>query len=192
MQERYWGKVLNKEMKDNDMNQIIIVKTKDNSKAILELYKGKHKVFETNAFIGKNGCTVNKKEGDCKTPLGIYNLGIAFGMHKSLKNLRVGYIQINNDLYWVDDVKSKYYNKLVDISKVNKDWNSAEHLIEYPKQYEYAIEIKTNPNNLPGQGSAIFLHCSMGRPTAGCIAIPKEKMLELLKSIGENVLIRIE
>ena len=39
MQERYWGKVLNKEMKDNDMNQIIIVKTKDNCKAILELYK---------------------------------------------------------------------------------------------------------------------------------------------------------
>lgn len=48
-------------------------------------------------------------------------------------------------MHWVDDINSKFYNQLIDITKVKKDWNSSEHLIEYPKQYEYAIEIKTNP-----------------------------------------------
>ena len=47
-------------------------------------------------------------------------------------------------MYWIDDSKSKYYNKLVDITKTKKDWNSAEHLIDYPIEYEYLVEIKTN------------------------------------------------
>ena len=66
-------------------------------------------------------------------------------------NDNIKYIEINKNLYWVDDIYSKYYNQLVDITKVKKDWSSAEHLIEYPKQYEYAIEIKANSNNLPGK-----------------------------------------
>lgn len=173
-------------------NQIIHVKVHKDSEAVLGFYEGDNKMFETPAFIGKDGYTSDKKEGDGKTPLGKFRLGIAFGMHdiKFLKEIE--YIQINSNLYWVDDVESKYYNQMVDISKVNKDWKSAEHLIEYPKQYEYGIEIKSNHSNIPGKGSAIFLHCSVGKPTAGCIAVPQEKMIELLKSIRENALIVIE
>ena len=179
------------------LKQIILVnQLKDKNRAKLQFFEIEGDSFikelETIAFIGKNGMTSEKMEGDKKTPVGIFEFGTAFGTHKKILNNKIPYISINENLYWVDDEESAYYNNLVNITKTKKDWNSAEHLIEYPKQYEYAIEIKTNPNNLPGQGSAIFLHCSMGRPTAGCIAIPKEKMLELLKSIGENVLIRIE
>ena len=32
--------------------------------------------------------------------------------------------------------------------------------------------------------SAIFLHCSIGKTTQGCVAIEKEKMKKLLKSIN--------
>ena len=78
------------------------------------------------------------------------------------------------------------------ITKVKKDWNSSEHLIEYPKQYEYAIEIKTNPKNIPGKGSAIFLHCSAERPTAGCIAIDAKFMKFLLDRIENDAIICIE
>ena len=74
---------------------------------------------------------------------------------------------------------------------MQKDWKSAEHLIEYPKQYEYAIELKTNPNNIKGKGSAIFLHCSVNKPTAGCIAIEKEKMQEIFRLIKKNATINI-
>ncbi len=102
------------------------------------------------------------------------------------------YQEINEDMYWVDDSKSKYYNQLVDISKVEKDWNSAEHLIDYPIQYEYLIEIRINPNNVKGMGSAIFLHCSNNKATEGCIAVSRETMEKILENIDKNTKIEIQ
>lgn len=101
------------------------------------------------------------------------------------------YMQITKDMYWVDDSNSKYYNQLVDISKVQKDWNSAEHLIDYPIQYEYLIEIKTNPINIPRKGSAIFLHCTNNKPTAGCVAVDVKVMKKLIENINEYTKIEI-
>ena len=119
--------------------------------------KNQIKYFKQKHLYGKNGIASNKKEGDGKTPEGVFELGIAFGTHspKEIKS-NIKYIQINKNLYWVDDVNSKYYNRLVDITKVDKDWNSAEHLMEYPEQYEYAIEIKANAPNIPGKRERNF------------------------------------
>ena len=145
---------------NKNSNQIIIVNNiKQTKTATLTLYDDFEKIFETDAFIGKNGTTTNKIEGDGKTPIGIYKLGLIFGTHykKELKlNENIEYVKINPQLYWVDDINSKYYNKLVDITKVRKDWVTAEHLIEYPKQYEYAIEIKINHDNIPGKRQCYF------------------------------------
>lgn len=159
------------------------------TKAILILSKGKREIFKAEAFVGKNGITTNHIEGDGKTPLGIYELGMIFGTHPIEEVQIENYIQINDELYWVDDIDSKYYNKLVNIKNVKKDWTSAEHLIDYPKRYEYAIEIKTNPQNIKGKGSAIFLHCSINEPTHGCIAIDREamkKIINFIKSEGKD------
>lgn len=122
-----------------------------NNKYILKFPKYN---IETNAYIGKNGMTKDKREGDGKTPVGEFELGLILGTHKHEKNINgLEYIQIIEDMYWVDDIKSKYYNMLVNIKNVEKDWDSAEHLIEYPVQYEYLLEIKTNPKNISGKGS---------------------------------------
>ena len=148
--------------------------------------------IETTAYIGKNGLTSEKKEGDTKTPIGEFELGIILGMHLKAKNTNgLKYMQITKDMYWVDDSKSKFYNTLVNMSEVKQDWNSAEHLIDYPIQYEYLIEIKTNPNNIPGKGSAIFLHCTNNRPTAGCIAVDKQTMEIIIENINEQTKIEI-
>lgn len=171
--------------------QKIMVNNIKNSKGILTLYENSTKKLQAEAFIGRNGTTTNKTEGDGKTPIGEYNLGICFGTHEKKEISLENYIQINENLYWVDDVKSKYYNQLVDITKTKKEWNSAEHLIEYPKQYEYAIEIKVNPENMLGKGSAIFLHCSVGTPTAGCIAIKREKMQEIFRQMQKGITIKM-
>ncbi|MBQ8299729.1 MAG: L,D-transpeptidase family protein [Clostridia bacterium] len=150
--------------------------------------------LEAEAIIGRNGVTREKREGDGKTPLGEFGIGIVFGMYDREK-IKLGdsleYVKINENLYWVDDSSSKYYNQLVDITKVDIDWKSAEHLIDYKVQYEFALEIKTNPENIPGKGSAIFIHCSNGSQTAGCIALPREKMIELLAKIDKYTKIRI-
>lgn len=181
-------------------NQLIVVnQLKDCNKAVLRFFEKKNGIFDhilkTDAFIGKNGMTVDKKEGDGKTPKGIYELGLAFGMYDKKQifiDNSIEYIKINENLYWVDDVNSVYYNQLVDSRKVIKDWKSAEHLIEYSKQYEYAIEIRTNIWNFPGKGSAIFLHCSNDKPTAGCVAINREKMIELFKMLKSGAVIIIQ
>ena len=90
--------------------QLIKVKVVEESKGILEYFDDDKKIFETEAFLGRNGVTTNKKEGDLKTPIGSFNLGIAFGIHDIQKELQIPYIQINENLYWVDDVNSRYYN----------------------------------------------------------------------------------
>ena len=153
--------------------------------------------------IGKNGASESIHESSIKTPLGNFNLGIAFGTH-DLK-IDYPYIKINENLYWVDDVNSKYYNKLISLNETintfnypyiinanEKEFNSAEHLIDYHKQYEYAVYIEYNVNgekyeNGVGKGSAIFLHCLGDKGyTGGCIAIPKEDMLFVLNFLNRN------
>ena len=149
-------------------------------------------LFICNAYIGEKGITYNKIEGDKKTPAGIFKFGVAFGTEDNIMiNKAIKYIKINNNLYWVDDVNSKDYNKLVNISKQEKDFISAEHLIDYKTQYKYGIEIKTNPKNIRGKGSAIFLHCTNLKPTAGCIAINESDLKKVLSIIDSDTLIKI-
>lgn len=144
-------------------DDIIFVKVFNESMGYLKYGK-----VECAAYLGRKGTTKNKVEGDKKTPLGVFELGIAFGMHERnfLKiNPSIKYIKITESMYWVDDVNSKYYNQFVDCKTQIENWGHAEHLIDYKKEYEYAIEIKANPNNIPNKGSAIFMHCSNNKPT---------------------------
>ena len=178
------------------MKQLIVVEIgKEN---IMKVYENDKMVKEIkHVEIGKNGVSNNTYEGSITTPLGQFNLGIAFGTHDL--NIKYPYIKITDNLYWVDDPNSKYYNKLISLNKkintydypyiINenkKDFLSAEHLQDYPQQYEYAIYIEYNVNgekyeNGEGKGSAIFLHCLGNKGyTGGCIAIPKEEMIFIL------------
>ncbi len=171
------------------MDNKIHVFLKEKNKAILRFPKYD---IETIAYIGKNGLTKDKREGDGKTPIGVFELGVILGTDQIVKNKNgLEYMCINEDMYWIDDPKSKYYNQLIIISKVQKDWNSAEHLIEYPIQYEYLIEIKANPNNIQGKGSAIFLHCVNQGVTEGCIAVNRKIMKELVENIDKETKIEI-
>ena len=172
-----------KNMTDNEITVVI-----DSDKAILRFPKCN---MEIPAFIGKNGATADKKEGDNCTPIGKFSLGLLLGTHDKISNKNYDYLKINSNLFWVDDSNSRYYNELVDITEVQKDWNSAEHLIDYPIQYEYLVEIKSNPLNIPNKGSAIFLHCSNNTATHGCIAINKDDMEKLVNNIDKNTKINV-
>lgn len=176
-------------MKEDD-NIIYVLVNKENEGV---LYFKKYNI-KAKAYIGKNGFTTDKYEKDGKTPLGEFNLGIVMGIYPENeveKSNEIIYKKITDKMYWVDDPESNYYNKLVkDISL--KDWNSAEHLVDYKVQYEYLIEIKTNLKNIKGKGSAIFLHCSNGNNTDGCIAVDKEIMKKLIKHIDKNTKVVIK
>lgn len=184
------------------MNQLIVVEI--SNKNTMKIYEDDKLIKNINHVeIGKNGVSKHTYEGSMTTPLGQFNLGIAFGTHNL--NINYPYIKINKNLYWVDDENSKYYNKLVSLNeKINnfnysyiinlnkKNFSSAEHLIDYPKQYEYAIYIEYNVNGEKyedgrGKSSAIFIHCLGDKGyTGGCIAIPREEMIFILNFLDRN------
>lgn len=133
--------------------------------------------MNTSGYVGKNGVTDNKVEGDYCTPSGLYTLGFGFGTEAI--DTKIEYRIINSDCYWIDDVNSEYYNQWIESDRIT--WTSAEHMIDYPDSYHYGIVINYNISPIvPGKGSAIFLHCSNGGYTAGCVAIPENEMTNLL------------
>lgn len=71
----------------------------------------RHKFSEVRATIGKNGFADigMKKEGDGKTPSGVFKLGLAFGYEKSI-DTKIPYRQSTENDFWIDDVGSEKYN----------------------------------------------------------------------------------
>ena len=53
--------------------QLIKVKVVEESKGILEYFDDDKKIFETEAFLGRNGVTTNKKEGDLQWNHAVWN-----------------------------------------------------------------------------------------------------------------------
>jgi len=146
-------------------------------------------VLSTEASIGKNG--VGKtKEGDGKTPVGIYHFLFGFGI-KENPGTSHEYIKVDDSFYWVDDSNSQYYNQFVSTNNVVKDWESAEHIVSAGKSYNYVLAMDYNKECVPGLGSAIFMHC---KPTggAGCVAISEEIMIEMMKMIQPDCVIIID
>ncbi|MBQ8828045.1 MAG: L,D-transpeptidase family protein [Clostridia bacterium] len=174
--------------------QIITVSVKDNS-AQLSLYGAlrngiRKKLICSEAFIGINGIG-KEKEGDGKTPVGVFRFCAAFG-NKPNPGTLFAYIHTDDSYFWVDDSSSAYYNELVSVENVKKDWSSAEHILSYGAVYNYVLAIDYNKEHIPGIGSGIFLHCSSGRPTAGCVAVPEDIMIEILKITEPDCMIVID
>jgi L,D-peptidoglycan transpeptidase YkuD (ErfK/YbiS/YcfS/YnhG family) len=132
-----------------------------------------------------------KKEGDGKSPAGIFALGTAFGeSSQPLPGLRTPYLQLTPSIECVDDSGSKYYNRVVDRSSVVADWNSSEHMRNIGEAYRWGIVVGHNGGDtmaratppVPLGGSCVFLHIWRGptRGTAGCTAMPQNQLETLL------------
>ena len=127
-----------------------------------------------------------KKEGDGKSPAGLFRLGTAFGYAAKASGARVPYQQMTATSECVDDSKSKYYNEILDGAKISaKDWSSSEQMRREDEQYRWGLLVQHNygPNRQPQGGSCIFLHVWLGagQGTAGCTAMEQEKLLDVLR-----------
>ncbi|MBF0388455.1 MAG: L,D-transpeptidase family protein [Candidatus Omnitrophica bacterium] len=137
--------------------------------------------------VGRNGfASVDEKhEGDGRTPSGIFPLGPAFGREASIAT-GLGYRQAGLEDRWVDDPSSAQYNQWV---KGEVAANSFENMLRADGLYDAGIVVQYNTRPvIPGRGSAIFVHIWRAKgqsPTAGCVALEKQRLLELLKSLDE-------
>lgn len=143
---------------------------------------GKKGVAWDRQFNHLNDASLVKQEGDSKTPLGIYEIGPSFGFDE-VSPFKADYFPLNDTSVCVDDVKSDFYNKLVDSKSVaGKDWDSGEQMRQVP-QYQYGAIVQYNTHPLThGAGSCIFLHIWKGPTTgtAGCIAMEASNLKNLL------------
>jgi L,D-peptidoglycan transpeptidase YkuD (ErfK/YbiS/YcfS/YnhG family) len=141
-----------------------------------------HRLLLISVVIGRNGLAApdKKKEGDGKTPSGIYPLGPAFGYAPSIAT-GLQYKQAGNLDFWVDDVRSLQYNQWV-TGRPNA--NSFERMKRRDDLYQYGIVIGYNMHPvIPGAGSAIFMHVwrKYNSPTSGCVALNQRYLRKILR-----------
>jgi L,D-peptidoglycan transpeptidase YkuD (ErfK/YbiS/YcfS/YnhG family) len=119
-----------------------------------------------------------KREGDGRTPSGTFAFRFMFGVRAD-PGVRFPYRRVGHDDVWDDDPGSPRYNRWVDARR--QDPGRAPEPLDQPTAYAYAAVIAYNPARTPGRGSAIFLHVGGPAATAGCVAVPRRELLELLR-----------
>ena len=170
-----------------ESEQLIFATNRDSSSVLVTLHALErndgvwHLVFP--AFIGSIGemgfaAVDDKREGDGKSPSGIFPLGFAFGYDPSVET-KMPYRQATDDDFWVDDVNSEDYNQWVKGEPNAASW---EKMKRDDDQYKYGVVIEYNMHPIvKGKGSAIFLHVwNGGDSTLGCVAMSEEMILEIL------------
>ena len=158
--------------------------------------KNKHtlqiKEFYFKCCIGKRGITRYKREGDLKSPKGIFKIEHLYYRKDRLSKPQTSLkcIEITKNKGWCDDVNfPKKYNRLIKVNNHIKN----ERLLRKDHKYDLLIPIKYNfKNPKVGHGSCIFIHLTENyKPTAGCIGLKIKDFLIMLKLINKNTKIRI-
>lgn len=178
-------KALNAYVHDQSVKNMVIVECVEGSNAMVRVYrkdKGQwRQVMETDAFIGRNGWTRDKREGDGMTPIGDYGLLLSFGI-KSNPGCSLPYVDVTPDTYAIDG-PNEYYNQIVDAKAVGT--REGEEMYAMAPEYNYGLALDYNKECLPGLGSNIFFHCKGSKPsTGGCVAVDEAAMIKILRLIS--------
>jgi L,D-peptidoglycan transpeptidase YkuD (ErfK/YbiS/YcfS/YnhG family) len=141
-----------------------------------------------------------KKEGDGKSPAGVFSLLYAFGYEPAEKvpGIKMPYVQCTGTLECVDDTNSTHYNQVLDRKSVSQpDWHSSEHMRMTNGQYRLGLVIEhdTSPP-VPGDGSCVFIHIWLGPGigTSGCTAMSDgniEALLGWIDASANPVLVQL-
>src|SRR5262249_3777623 len=124
-----------------------------------------------------------KKEGDGRSPAGIFTLGQSFGYASSSSDTKLPYLSLTDSIECVDDATSQSYNQVVDRQQIpHPDWSSSEKM-RTVDVYKEGLEVNYNSEHVAGAGSCIFMHIwrGPGRGTAGCTAMGEDKLLEIMR-----------
>ena len=181
-----------------DAEQMFVVAAYDTSTAWISMHQKDDNgtwqmVMTTPGFIGKEGIG-KTQEGDALTPVGTFSFDTAFGIAPD-PGCAIPYTQVDADMYWSgDQSEGGHYNEMVNIKDDPcLDTADSEHLIEYTRQYQYCLNIAFNKDDIPGGGSGVFLHClGPSHPyTGGCVAIPEDQMLVVMKNVNPECVVII-
>jgi len=135
------------------------------------------------ADLGIAGLALHKHESDGKTPEGIFSLGsTVYGVRSRISSM-LGYHHVVCGDWWDEQTGTAQYNQFVHVACGSQPpfGGSSEPLWAITPQYHYFLVIKYNASPIrQGLGSAIFLHVSVGAPTAGCVAISESSLTQII------------
>jgi L,D-peptidoglycan transpeptidase YkuD (ErfK/YbiS/YcfS/YnhG family) len=143
------------------------------------------------ARLGASGLSAQKREGDGATPAGTYRFGATvYGLQPD-PGVRLRYHRLVCGDWWDSDPGSPTYNRFRHVA-CGRSLARSEPLWRISPQYRYFAEIRYNAGPVvPGRGSAIFLHVSASRPTAGCVALPEARLVRLLRWLRPGAVVHL-
>jgi L,D-peptidoglycan transpeptidase YkuD (ErfK/YbiS/YcfS/YnhG family) len=139
-------------------------------------------------IIGRNGRGFRKREGDGKTPVGVFHLRQGYYRGDRMLNpaahLRLRKLKTSDG--WCEVPGSGFYNQHVKLPFRDG------HETMWRGDEAYDVVFATSHNERPrvqGRGSAIFFHLTRegAQVTAGCVAVSKADMRKILSVCGRRV-----
>jgi len=151
-----------------------------------------YKNLKFRCALGKAGIKKKIEEGDNITPEGTFKIIRVYYRCDKIKKIVTSIKKkvIKKNMGWCDDPASNSYNK--EIKLPNKFGH--EKLYRKDNLYDLILVLNYNVNPIiKNKGSAIFIHIAKKKyvQTAGCIALNKKDLFELLKIIKKNTKIKI-
>ena len=142
--------------------------------------------------LGRAGVVTDKREGDGATPTGRYPLRRVYYRADKISAPRTALPvhALARDDGWCDAAGDANYNRLVKLPYPA----SAENLWRDDGLYDLVVVIGHNDDPVvQGAGSAIFMHIAppTGAPTAGCVALARDELLQVLAAAGPDTTIEI-
>lgn len=136
------------------------------------------------AWLGGNGTSPAKREGDRRTPTGIFGfLPTMYGISPN-PGVLYRYHRVVCGDWWVEDPASPSYNRFRHLRCGSRPpfRITSEDMSRSPTAYQHLAVIAYNTNPVvPGRGSGIFFHVSTGRPTLGCVSLPLPQLVATLR-----------
>jgi L,D-peptidoglycan transpeptidase YkuD (ErfK/YbiS/YcfS/YnhG family) len=142
--------------------------------------------------LGRGGIRANKREGDGGTPYGIFHprqLWWRADRHPRPRT-HLPLRAITSVDAWCEDPNDRHYNRPIHLAH----GSAGDHLRRNDHLYDFIIEIDHNTRpRVAHRGSAVFLHLARDNfgPTAGCVAMRPQAMLQLLQRLGPRTRIII-
>lgn len=167
----------------------IIVQTKSETASTGILIAGANRFDCT---LGRTGVTIDKKEGDGKTPVGTYPLRYVLYRADRLEKpeTELPCEVLTPDTGWCEDPGHADYNQ-----RVTLPHNSVvDRMTRDDALYDICVVIGYNDAPVAaGKGSAIFMHLARPdfTPTAGCVGLKLDDLRTVLRLCDSSSLITI-
>ncbi|SDU07912.1 L,D-peptidoglycan transpeptidase YkuD, ErfK/YbiS/YcfS/YnhG family [Verrucomicrobium sp. GAS474] len=130
-----------------------------------------------------------KREGDEKTPAGLFRLGMVLGdAPEPLPGTRSDYVRKTDRTAWIghsdlpDGAKYNHLYVLPEGATPPPWWEKEVMKPDTPAHFWMVLIEHNYPDSVPDAGSAIFFHIQRSpvRRSAGCTVMPKEAIEELI------------